>query len=95
MNLDLTLLSTILTPILSVIAILWMVKTTRKLNNKLAEYEPDIESITSLFRYQEDDDGKPLIDVRLVKLAEAFSSGVAKSLQMSFMGQQSGVARLD
>jgi len=69
--------------------------TTRKMNRKLSEYEPVIEDFAALFRYEEDENGVPQIDVRLTKIAEAFSSGVAKSLQMSFMGQQSGVARLD
>ena len=65
------------------------------MNRKLGEYEPLIQDFAALFRYEESEDGKPMIDARLTKIAEAFSSGIAKSLQMSFMGQQSGVARLD
>lgn len=95
MNLDLTLLSIILTPILSLFALFWMVNTTRKLNHKLGEYEPLIQDFAGLLRYEEDEQGKPMLDARLVKIAEAFSSGVAKSLQMSFLGQLSGQKRLE
>jgi len=72
-----------------------MVMTTRKMNRKLGEYEPIIQDFAALFRYEETEDGKPMIDARLVKIAEAFSSGIAKSLQASVMGQLSGVARME
>ncbi|TET65065.1 hypothetical protein E3J49_02630, partial [Candidatus Bathyarchaeota archaeon] len=84
MNLDLTLLSMFLTTSVAILGFFWMVFTTRQMKSKLSEYEPIIEDFASLFRYEEVD-GVPQIDVRLTKIAEAFSSGVAKSLQMSFM----------
>ena len=95
MNADLTQISVLLSTLVAIFGVLWMVMTTRKMNRKLSEYEPVIEDFAALFRYQESEDGKPMLDARLVSIAEAFSSGVAKSLQASFMGQQSGVARLD
>lgn len=95
MNADLTQISVIASLLVAVFGVFWMVFTTRKLNRKLSQYEPDIKNITSLFRYEEDENGAPQIDARLVKIAEAFSSGVAKSIQGSIMGQLSGVKRME
>lgn len=95
MNADLTQISVILSTMAALFGVIWMVFTTRKMNRKLGQYEPIIQDFAALFRYEEDENGAPQIDVRLTKIAEAFSGGIAKSLQMSVMGQLSGNARLE
>ena len=92
---DYALLGTFLTSLISVLSLIWIISTTRKLNSNFKKYEPLIQDVGSLLRYEEDEQGQPLLDARLVKMIGAFSSGIAKSFQMSALGQLSGSARME
>jgi len=48
-----------------------------------------------LLRYEEDEEGNPLLDARVVKIIEALGSSLAKSLKFSLLGTISGQARLE
>jgi len=65
------------------------------MNNKLEKFEAVATSVGALFRYQEDDEGEPMIDARLGKLIEVGSAALSKSLRMSFLGGLSGQARVE
>ena len=69
------------------------------MNSKLETFEELADSVGSLFRYEEDSEGKPMIDARLNKIigtfSSALSSDMAQSLKMSLLGSLSGPARLD
>jgi hypothetical protein len=93
--LDLTALSTLLTAIASIFSLLFVILQIRGFKKEVATYKPLAENIASLLRYEESEDGQPLLDVRLVKMVDALSSGIAKSLKMSFLGGLSGNARLE
>jgi len=62
---------------------------------KLKRFEELGDTVQELFRYEEDEEGNPLLDARIGKMIQTFSSGIAKSIQMSFLGKLSGPARLD
>lgn len=62
---------------------------------KLRRFESLGDTIEDLFRYEEDEEGNPLIDARLTKMMQTLSSSLATSLRMSVLGQLSGPARLD
>jgi hypothetical protein len=65
------------------------------MNNKLGKFEDLADSVGSFLRYEEDEDGKPLIDARLQKILTVGSSALAQSLKMSLLGSLSGPARLE
>ena len=48
-----------------------------------------------MLRYEEDEEGNPLLDARVVKIIEALGSSLAKSLKFSLLGSISGQARLE
>jgi len=54
-----------------------------------------LDSVGALLRYEEDENGNPMLDARLVKVIEALGSSVAKSLKFSLLGSISGQARLE
>ena len=62
---------------------------------KLKRFEQLGDTIEDLFRYEEDEEGKPLIDARLTKMMQTLSGSLATSLKMSVLAQLSGPARLD
>ena len=64
-------------------------------NRKLKKFESLADSVGQLFRYEEDENGNPLLDARLVKVLEALGSSLAKSMKFSFLGSLSGQARLE
>jgi len=65
------------------------------MNKKLEVFEEIADSVGGFFRYEEDSEGKPMIDARLGKIIGVFSSSLASSLKMSLLGSLSGPARLD
>jgi len=88
---DLAVLNAFLTVLLAAISIYLVFSTKRQLK----KFESLADSVGQLFRYEEDEDGQPLLDARLVKILEALGSSLSKSLQMSFLGKLSGQARLE
>jgi len=84
-------LNAILTVLLAAISIYLVFST----NRKLKKFESLADSVGQLFRYEEDEDGNPLLDARLVKILEALGSSLSKSLKFSFLGSLSGQARLE
>jgi len=92
---DLAVLGGLLATFTSLAGLLFAVLTVRKMNSKLDMFEEIGESVSQLFRYEEDEDGKPLIDARLGKMIGLFSSSLASSLKMSVLGSLSGPARLE
>ena len=92
---DLAFISGLLATVASLSGLLFAVYTVRKMNNKLDMFEEIGESVGQLFRYEEDEEGKPLIDARLGKMISMFSSSLASSLKMSVLGSLSGPARLE
>ena len=92
---DLAVLGSFLATCGSLAGLFFAVYTVRKMNSKLEVFEEIAASVGSLFRYEEDSEGKPLIDARLGKIISSFSSGIAQSLKMSLLGSLSGPARLD
>ena len=61
----------------------------------MGKFEELADSVGDLFRYEEDEDGQPLLDARLAKMMNTFGGGISKSIQMSVLGKLSGPARLD
>ena len=92
---DLAVLGSFLATLGSLAGLFFAVYTVRKMNSKLEVFEELADSVGSLFRYEEDSEGKPMIDARLGKIISTFSSGIAQSLKMSLLGSLSGPARLD
>lgn len=64
-------------------------------NRKMAVFEDLAWTAKEFLRYEEDQEGNPLIDARLQKILGAFGSSVATSLKMSVLGTLSGQARLE
>jgi len=92
---DLAVLGSFLATCGSLAGLFFAIYTVRKMNSKLELFEELAASVGGLFRYEEDSEGKPLIDARLGKIIGTFSSGIAQSLKMSLLGSLSGPARLD
>lgn len=92
---DLAALGGVLATFASLSGLLFAVYTVRKMNSKLEAFEEIAESVGSLFRYEEDSEGKPMIDARLGKMITMLGAGLAQSLKMSVLGSLSGPARLD
>lgn len=92
---DLAVLSGILASITSLCGLLLAIFVLRKTNSKLEVFEDVAASVSEMFRYETDENDNVLLDARVVKMIETLSSGMAKSLQMSFLGKLSGPARLD
>jgi len=88
---DLAILNAFLTVLLAAISIYLVFSTKRQLK----KFESLADSVGQLFRYEEDEDGNPLLDARLVKILEALGSSLSKSLKFSFLGSLSGQARLE
>lgn len=88
---DLAILNAFLTLFLTAISIYIVLST----NRKLKKFETLADSVGQLFRYEEDENGQPLLDARLVKILEALGSSFAKSMKFSFLGSLSGQARLE
>ena len=65
------------------------------LRRKMDKFEDLADSVGGLLRYEESEDGEPLLDARVVKIIEGLGSSVAKSLKFSMLGQLSGPARLE
>ena len=64
-------------------------------NKRFQRFERLADSVSDLLRYEEDEEGNPLLDARLVKVIEALGSSLAKSLKFSLLGSLSGQARLE
>ncbi|MFH1327928.1 MAG: hypothetical protein ABIH76_03645 [Candidatus Bathyarchaeota archaeon] len=92
---DLAVLGSFLATCGSLAGLFFAIYTVRKMNSKLEVFEEIAASVGGLFRYEEDSEGKPMIDARLGKIISTFSSGIAQSLKMSLLGSLSGPARLD
>jgi len=88
---DLAILNAFLTVLLAGISIYLVLST----NRKLKKFESLADSVGQFFRYEEDENGNPLLDARLVKILEALGSSLAKSMKFSFLGSLSGQARLE
>ena len=99
MNIDLALLSQILTAFATLFSLIFVIYNLVKFNKKLESYEglaDKVSSVADLFRYEEDPETKEaMIDPRLLKLIRIGSSGIALSLKNSLLGSLSGQARLD
>lgn len=92
---DLAFLSGLLASLVSLIGLFFAVYTVRKMNSKLEKFGGLADSVSDLLRYEEDEEGNPLIDARLSKMMMVLSSGMAKSIKMSMLGGLSGPARLE
>ena len=92
---DLAVLGGLLATFTSLAGLLFAVLTVRSMNNKLGKFEDLADSVGSFLRYEEDEEGKPLIDARLQKILTVGSSALAQSLKMSLLGSLSGPARLE
>jgi len=88
---DLAILNAFLTVLLAGISIYLVFSTKRQLK----KFESLADSVGQFFRYEEDENGQPLLDARLVKILEALGSSLAKSMKFSFLGSLSGQARLE
>jgi len=88
---DLAVLNAFLTVLLAGISIYLVFSTKRQLK----KFDQLADSVSQLFRYEEDENGQPLLDARLVRIIETLGSSLSKSLQMSFLGKLSGQARLE
>jgi len=64
-------------------------------NKRFQRFENLADSVSDLLRYEEDEQGNPMLDARLVKVIEALGSSLAKSLKFSLLGTISGQARLE
>ena len=95
MNLDYTQISTIVASFVGVLSLLYIIGYTRKMNKCFEPALDLVDSVSDIFRYKEDEDGNVKVDARLANVMKMFTNGVAKSIQMSIMGQLSGPARLD
>lgn len=65
------------------------------MNKKLSKFEGLADSAGALLRYEESEDGEPMIDARLGKMITFGAATMAKSLKMSLLGGLSGQARLE
>ena len=92
---DYAFISGLLATFASLSGLLFAILTVRKMNKKLESFEELGQNVGQLFRYEEDEDGNPLVDARLTKMITMFSSSMAKSLKMSVLGSLSGPARLE
>jgi len=88
MNVNSTLFNVILAVLVPILVILYTERRFRK-------YDDLASSVSQLFRYEEDEEGNPMLDARLVKIIEALGSTIAKSLKFSVLGSISGQARLE
>jgi hypothetical protein len=92
---DLTAISTLATAILSILSLFFVIWQIRGFKKTVTELTPLAHRLGSLLRYEEKEDGTVLMDKGLVTLINGLSSGIAKSLKMSFLGGLSGNARLE
>jgi len=92
---DLAVLGGLLATFTSLAGLLFAILTVRSMNHKLEAFEGLADSVGSFLRYEEDEEGKPLIDARLQKMITIGSSALAQSLKMSLLGSLSGPARLE
>jgi len=92
---DLAVLAGFLASLTSIIGLFFAIHTVRRMNKKLESFEGLAETAQEFLRYEEDEEGNPMIDARLGKMIKMFSSGLATSLKMSMLGALSGPARLD
>ena len=92
---DYAFISGLLATFASLSGLLFAILTVRKMNKKLETFEELGQSVGQIFRYEEDEEGQPLLDARIGKLISVFSSSMAKSLKMSVLGSLSGPARLE
>jgi len=92
---DLAVLGSFLATCGSLAGLFFAIYTVRKMNGKLELFEDLADSVGSLFRYEEDSEGKPMIDARLGKMITMFSGAMAQSIKMSVLGSLSGPARLE
>jgi len=88
MSVDSTIFNAILTVSVLLIALIYTERRFRK-------YDDLANSVSELFRYEEDEEGNPMLDARLVKIIEALGSSIAKSVKFSVLGSISGQARLE
>ena len=88
MSVDSTIFNAILTVSVLLIALIYTERRFRK-------YDDLANSVSQLFRYEEDENGNPMLDARLVKIIESLGSSIAKSLKFSVLGSISGQARLE
>jgi len=88
MNVDSTVFNVILAVLVPILVILYTERRFRRYDNL-------VESALGFLRYEEDEEGNPMLDARLVKIIEALGSTIAKSLKFSVLGSISGQARLE
>ena len=88
---DLAILNAILTLFLAAISIYLVFSTKRQLK----KFESLADSVGQLFRYEEDENGQPLLDARLVQIIQTLGKTISDSLKFSFLGSLSGQARLE
>ena len=62
---------------------------------RFRKFDSILDSVGALLRYEEDENGNPMLDARVVKAIEALGSTIAKSLKFSLLGSISGQARLE
>jgi len=92
---DLAFISGFLATLASLCGLFFAIYTVRRMNQKLETFEGLAQTAGEFLRYEEDEEGNPMIDARLSKMIKMFSSGLATSLKMSALGALSGPARLD
>jgi len=92
---DLAVLGGLLATFTSLAGLLFAVYTVRSMNNKLGKFEGLADSAGAFLRYEESEEGEPLLDARLVKIIGVGAGALAKSLKMSLLGGLSGQARLE
>ena len=92
---DLTLLSAFLTTIATLASLLFVIYSFLRINRKIDRFEGLANTLSDLFRYEEDEEGNPLLDARLSKMMQTFGSSITQSLKMSALGSLSGISRLD
>lgn len=92
---DLASLCGLLAAFTSITGLFFAIYTVRRMNKKLETFEGLAETAGNFLRYEEDEQGQPLVDARLGKMITLFSSSLAKSLKMSMLAGLSGQARLD
>jgi len=92
---DLALLGGFLASITSIIGLFFAIYTVRRMNEKLETFEGLAETAGNFLRYEEDDEGNPLVDARLAKMISMFSSAMAKSLRMGMLSGLGVQGRLD
>ena len=92
---DLAFIAGFLASITSITGLFFAIYTVRRMNKKLETFEVLAETAGEFLRYEEDEEGNPMLDARLAKMIKLFSSAMATSLKMSTLGALSGPARLD